>query len=229
MELIHQAIKRLFNILLRGAGLVLILSIMLILPWRWIAPPVSAFMLQEFIDTGRRPHHKWLPLEKVSACMPISIVAAEDQKFPLHSGFDFQSIVNALEQNPRRPRGASTISQQVVKNLYLWNGRSLFRKGLEAYLTVGIEAMWPKKRILEIYLNIVEFGPGVYGISEAGRILRKRSASRLSSYDCALLTAVLPNPKRMSAAQPTRYVRKRAREIMVQVWQLGGSSYLKEL
>src|SRR5690606_5359153 len=129
-------------------------------------------------------------------------IAAEDQKFPVHHGFDFDSIADALNERRTRRRGASTISQQVAKNLYLWNGHSYVRKGIEAYLTLWIETLWTKERILAVYLNIAEFGPGVYGAPAASRRYFHKSASRLTLYESALLAAVLPNPKRMSAGRP---------------------------
>ncbi|MCE2516183.1 MAG: transglycosylase domain-containing protein, partial [Acidobacteria bacterium] len=126
----------------------------LVLPWRWIPLPTTAFMLRERIVSEQPVHYQWVPWDRISAHLPIAAVAAEDQKFPGHFGFDLDEIGKALKRNRRggRLRGASTISQQVAKNLYLWPGQSLIRKGLEAYFTVAIELLWPKRRILEVYL-----------------------------------------------------------------------------
>lgn len=163
--------------------------------------------------------------------MRIAVVASEDQKFPAHWGFDFAQIGDALDdrEHGRRIRGASTISQQVAKNLFLWPGQSWVRKGIEAYLTVLIEALWPKRRILEVYLNIAEFGHGIYGVEAASRTYFRKSAAQLNTYDAALLAAVLPNPARLKAAAPSFYVRSRQSAIVSQMQRLGGPSYLKNL
>lgn len=214
-------------LILLAAGL--LLSVLLVLPWRWMAPPTSAFMLRESLTTDQTIRHHWVAWEKMSPQLPVAVVAAEDQKFPHHGGFDFESIADALQDRRRRPRGASTISQQVAKNLFLWPGRSYLRKGLEAYFTVWIELLWPKRRILEVYLNLAEFGPGVFGVGEAAERLFDKHAARLTLYESALLAAVLPNPKRMSAARPSAYVRGRAWDIVRSVRQLGGPGYLADI
>jgi monofunctional biosynthetic peptidoglycan transglycosylase len=159
------------------------------------------------------------------------VVASEDQKFPEHWGFDVEAIEKAyqLNQHSHRVRGASTISQQVAKNLYLWSGRSYFRKGLEAYFTLLIEGCWPKRRILEVYLNIAEFGNGTYGAEAAAERFFHRPASRLSRSDAAVLAAVLPNPERYSAAAPSRYVLQRRDWILGQMQALGGAEMLSEI
>jgi len=217
------------RLLLALPAAALLLSVVLVLPWRWIAPPTSAFMLREGSGSAGAIHHHWVPWSRISPQLPIAVVAAEDQKFPHHAGFDFESIAEALQDHRRRPRGASTISQQVAKNLFLWPGRSYLRKGLEAYLTVWIELLWPKRRILEVYLNCAEFGPGIFGAGAAAERLFGKSAARLTRYESALLAAVLPNPKRMSAGRPSAYVRERAREIVRAISQLGGPGYLADI
>ena len=207
------------------------LTVLLVLPWRWIPPPTTAFMLQERVFGGGTVHHQWVRWDDISPHLPIAAVAAEDQKFPGHFGFDFDSIADAMEEKRRggRLRGASTISQQVAKNLYLWPGQNLVRKGLEAYFTVAIELMWPKRRILEVYLNVAEFGPGVFGVLAASRHAFLREPGDLTPRQAATLVAVLPSPKRMSAASPSEYVMRRAREIQEAVAQLGGAGYLSGL
>lgn len=192
----------------------LVFSIALVLPWRWIEPPTSAFMLQARFFDDQVIHYQWQSLSRISSHLQIAVIAAEDQKFPVHYGFDFDSIADALNEKRTRRRGASTISQQVAKNLYLWNGRSYLRKCIEAYLTLWIELLWTKERILEVYLNIAEFGPGVYGASAASHRFFDKSVNQLTPYESALLAAVLPNPRRMSAARPSHYVRGRAAEIL---------------
>ena len=155
-----------------------------------------------------RIRYQWADWEEISPQVAIAVVAAEDQKFPVHRGFDVASIKEAMRENPHRraPRGASTISQQVAKNLFLWPGRNLLRKGLEAYFTVLIELLWPKQRILEIYLNIAQFGPGIFGVRSASEVYFHKSPSQLDLSEAALLAAVLPNPKRFRLESPSDYV-----------------------
>lgn len=211
---------------------IVVIPVVFVLPWRWIAPPTSAFMLRYRISAiGKiKPfQYHWTEWERISPQTPIAVVASEDQKFPTHHGFDLESIQGALDENRKRIRGASTVSQQVVKNLYLWSGPSWVRKGLEAYLTVFVELLWPKRRILEVYLNIAEFGPGVYGVGAASALYFKKSPGRLSLTESARLAAVLPNPNRFSVARPSPYILERVAWITLQVYQLGGPGYLKDL
>ena len=163
--------------------------------------------------------------------MKICVIAAEDQKFPDHWGFDVESINDAIEKSKRgrKLRGASTITQQTAKNLFCWKGRSFIRKGLEAYYTVILELLWSKERILEVYLNIIELGKGVYGVESAASIYFGKKAIQLSTGESALFTAVLPNPRRWPVKSPTPYIYKRTAWIMDQVAQLGGVSYLKKV
>jgi monofunctional biosynthetic peptidoglycan transglycosylase len=207
--------------------------VLLVLPWRWIPPPTTAFVLRERLGLGTaraRPiQRQWVPMERISPQLAIAVVAAEDQKFPAHDGFDFDAISRAAREDRKRSRGASTITQQLAKNLYLWPGRSLVRKGLEAYFTLLIECFWPKRRILEVYLNVAEFGPGVFGAEAASRRFFGKSARWLSLDEAARLAAVLPNPKRMSPAKPSEYVAGRAEQIEAAVHALGGTGYLRGL
>lgn len=183
-------------------------------------------MLTTQISSSKPVRHNWVPLKRISPNLVIAVVASEDQKFPNHHGFDFASIQNALTSDPSQPRGASTITQQVAKNLFLWNGRSYIRKGIEAVLTVFIETLWTKKRILEIYLNIAEFGPQIYGAQAASKIYFRKSARYLTPRESALLAAVLPNPKKLSAAKPSQYVIERAGRIQTATRSLGGIGYI---
>jgi monofunctional biosynthetic peptidoglycan transglycosylase len=210
-------------------GIAMLVSITLTLPWRWLTPPTTAFILQDRFHHKSRIYQRWVPFDEISPALPIAVVAAEDQKFPHHHGFDFQSLSEALQEGRRHRRGASTISQQLAKNLYLWPGRSVIRKALEAYFTVLIEFTWPKRRILEVYLNVVEFGPRVYGVDAASRFFFGKQPSRITSQEAALLAAVLPSPKRMSVLRPSEYVRKRVSEIEEAVRVLGGPEYLAGL
>ena len=207
-------------------ALVISLPILIVLPWRWLEPPESAFMMRSRA-AGAEIHHQWVPWPTISPYLPIAVVAAEDQKFPEHRGFDTESIRSALEENGSKGRGASTISQQVVKNLYLWPGRSWVRKGIEAYLTVFLETLWPKQRILEVYLNIAELGPGIFGAEAAAQGFFGKPASELTAREAALLAAVLPSPKRMSPARPSPYVEERVDWVLRQMEQLGGPAYLE--
>jgi monofunctional biosynthetic peptidoglycan transglycosylase len=158
----------------------------------------------------------------------IAMVAGEDQKFPFHHGFDVDAIQDAIDaaDEGKRLRGASTISQQVAKNLFLWNGRSFVRKGMEAYFTVLIEALWPKRRILEVYMNIVELGNGVYGVGAASDTFFHTAPDRLGVVQAARLAAVLPNPRRFRVDAPSAYVQRRTAWIAQQMGQLGGPAYL---
>ncbi len=222
------------------AGLVLLfiaLSVLAVALLRWIDPPYSAFMAERRIEawvTHDREYvfrHSWVDLAQISPNLPLAVVASEDQKFPEHWGFDVEAIEKAyqLNQHSHRVRGASTISQQVAKNLYLWSGRSYFRKGLEAYFTLLIEGFWPKRRILEVYLNIAEFGNGTYGAEAAAERFFHLPAARLSRSDAATLAAVLPNPEHYSAAAPSRYVLQRRDWILGQMQALGGPEMLSEI
>jgi monofunctional glycosyltransferase len=189
-----------------------------VLALRVIDPPTSAFMLdrrwQAFgnDEADFTLRYDWVDWGALSPELPIALVAAEDQRFPEHAGFDLEAIDKALQNNARgRPmRGASTISQQVAKNLFLWDGRSWLRKGLEAWYTVLIEVFWPKQRILEVYANIAEFGDGVYGAEAAAQTYFGKPAQRLSAAESARLAAVLPSPKRYSVRAPGPYVQRRA-------------------
>ncbi len=215
----------------------ILVSVLAVLSLRWINPLFTAFMAESQVsawlsrDSDYVSRHSWVALDRISPNLPLAVVASEDQKFPDHWGFDVEAIEKAyaLNQHSHKVRGASTISQQVAKNLYLWSGRSYFRKGLEAYFTVLIEALWPKRRILEIYLNVAEFGSGTYGAEAAAQRFFHKPASRLSRSDAAVLAAVLPNPQRYSATSPSRYVQQRRDWILGQMQALGGPEMLNEI
>jgi monofunctional glycosyltransferase len=212
-------------------------SVCCVLLLRWINPPFTAYMAEQQIaawtkrDSTYVVRHRWMDLNRISPNLPLAVIASEDQRFPEHWGFDVEAIEKAYElnQHSHRVHGASTISQQVAKNLFLWSGRSYFRKGLEAYFTLLIEACWPKRRILEIYLNAAEFGYGTYGAEAAAQRFFRVSAARLTRSDAALLAAVLPNPKLFSAALPSAYVQRRRDAILVQMQALGGAEMLDEI
>ena len=215
-------------------GLVL-LSAIPVLVLRWLHPLTTAFMLEARAEAGfsgqrgYRQDYRWVSLEQISPHAAIAVIASEDQQFPFHAGFDFDSIREAVRasEHGKRLRGASTISQQVAKNLFLWSGHSFVRKGLEAWFTVLIETLWPKERILEMYLNIAEFGDGVYGVQAAAQRFWRKPALRLTSAEAALLAAVLPNPHLMHPDRPSRYVLERQEWILGQMRGLGGAGYLR--
>ena len=200
---------------------------------RWVAPPTTAVILErrlEAFQSGRKyvVDFRWVRWNQISPDAPLAVIAAEDQNFAAHHGFDFGSIQKALDdrERGRRLRGASTISQQVAKNVFLWSGRSFVRKGLEAYFTVLIELTWSKRRILEVYLNVVELGDGVFGVEAASRQYFRKSAAQLQPQEAALLAAVLPNPLRLKAGRPSDYVEERRSWILSQMEKLGGPAYL---
>ena len=176
-------------------------------------------------------HYEWRYWNQISPELFLAVIAAEDQKYPYHSGFDLDSIQKALLnwQKTGKLRGASTITQQVAKNLYLWSGRSFVRKSFEAYFTVLLETFLEKKRILEIYANIAEFGDGIYGAESASTRYFGKPARRLSEAQASRLAAVLPSPRKFRADHPSAYVERKSRWIQKQMSQLGGILYLQEL
>lgn len=194
----------------------------------WLPIPYTGVMLERQLaawwqgDFSYNEQHQWLAIEKMSPHLLQAVVAAEDQKFLQHHGFDVVAIEKALAFNARskKVRGASTISQQTAKNVFLWTGRSWLRKGLESGFTVLIEGAWGKQRILEVYLNSIEFGPGVFGVEAAAQRYFNTSAAKLSRSQAALLAAVLPNPHRLLVKAPSAYVRKRQQWIVRQMSQL---------
>lgn len=215
----------------------LLALLVLIVLFRWLPVPYSSLMLQRWCaalmsgsdNFALRQH--WMPLAEISPHAAMAVVAAEDQKFPDHHGFDLAAIDKAMEDNQhrKRPRGASTISQQVAKNLFLWPGRSMVRKGIEAGITVMLEGLWPKRRILEVYLNVAEFGPGIFGIEAASQAFFRKPAAKLNQAEAAILAAILPSPLHSSARAPSGYITDRAWHIQQQMRQLGGVSYLADI
>jgi monofunctional biosynthetic peptidoglycan transglycosylase len=211
-------------------------SLVAVLSLRFVPPVSSAFMIQRycqnlFVSPRQTPIvYQWVSWKEISPHIALAAVAAEDQKFPQHVGFDFESMAEALEdiEEGKRFRGASTISQQVAKNLFLWKGKSFIRKGLEAYFTVLMELLWPKRRIMEVYLNIAEFGDGIYGVKAAAKKYFGKSPSELTRKESALLAAVLPNPLKFQVAAPSAYVKRRTVRIEKQMTNLG-QSYLKDI
>jgi monofunctional biosynthetic peptidoglycan transglycosylase len=234
MPPLRTALRR----LLRPLAIVLVswlaLSWLVVLVLRFVQPWTSAVMMERQVgalvhgEHGFHLRQHWVSWAGVSPYVPLAMVAGEDQKFPFHHGFDFDSIQDALDDadDGRRLRGASTISQQTAKNLFLWNGRSFVRKGLEAYFTVLIEMTWPKRRILEVYMNIAELGNGIYGVGAASEAYFHLPPARIAPAQAARLAAVLPSPRRLHVDRPSAYVQRRAQWIERQMQQLGGPGYL---
>jgi len=207
---------------------------------RFIDPPFTAFMLGRQWEAWAagdwqfRIAYEWRDLDEISRSVPLAMVASEDQNFASHRGFDLKAIEKARKHNARgrKVRGASTISQQTAKNLFLWKGHSWnrwLRKGLEAWYTVLIETLWPKSRIIEVYANTAEFGNGVYGAQAAARTYFGKDAKQVSPAEAARMAAVLPNPRRYSIARPGPYVQRRSNAIQRQMRYIGGSGYLKRI
>jgi monofunctional glycosyltransferase len=220
----------------RAAFGVLALTVLPVVALRWLPPPASAVMLEQRIgrvvrgEPARPIRYRWTTWSHIAPALRLAVVAAEDQKFPQHWGFDFDAISRAVEEasDGGRVRGASTISQQVARNLFLWQGRSWIRKGLEAYFTALVEACWSKRRILEMYLNIAEFGDGLYGAGAAAQAYFGKRPAELQPREAALLAAVLPNPKQLHVRAPSEYVKERAAWIETQMAHLG-PGYLSRL
>lgn len=210
------------RILLRLLLAVLLAPLVVLLAYRFLPVPGTPLMLIRLAE-GEPLRYDWVPLTAIAPALPRLVVAAEDNLFCRHWGFDVDAFQRELEKalDGEESRGASTISMQVAKNLFLWPGRSFVRKGLEAWLTPYVELVLPKQRIIEIYLNVAEWGPGIYGAETAARAHFKVPAARLSEGQAAQMAAVLPNPRRWSASSPTTYIQNRARLYRQRVAQLG--------
>ena len=198
----------------------LAISVLSVLVYRWVPVYVTPLMLircGESIIDGKTPaiHHRWVPLEEMSKYMPVAVIASEDANFLSHHGFDFDAIRSAAKdmKEGKRRRGASTISQQTAKNVFLTPSSTWLRKGLEAYFTVLIELLWSKERIMEVYLNSIEMGPQIYGVEAVAIRHFGCQASELTRANCALIAATLPNPLKFSSLKPSRYMRKRQKQI----------------
>ena len=219
--------KRILTFLLKTClgliALFLVTSLLAVFAYKWVpvyyTPLMAIRQVQGVEARGGGWQHRWVPLDSISPYLPVAAIAAEDQNFLKHNGFDYRAILDAYEeaQEGGRVRGASTISQQTAKNVFLWPHSSWVRKGFEAYFTVLIEWMWSKQRIMEVYLNSIEMGPGIYGAEAVAQEYFGCSARGLSRSQCALIVATLPNPLEYSSKHPSRYMRKRQRWIEVQM------------
>ncbi len=198
----------------------LVSTVLTVAVYRWLPVPITPLMVircVQNIHNGETAaiHHKWVPLKQISPYLPVAVMASEDQNFMHHHGFDFNAIQDAAIERleGKRSRGGSTISQQTAKNVFLWPQSSWLRKGFEVYFTVLIELMWPKERIMEVYLNSIEMGPNIYGAEAVAQRHFGCSARKLRRSDCALIAATLPNPLRFSSLAPSGYMRKRQKKI----------------
>jgi monofunctional biosynthetic peptidoglycan transglycosylase len=224
-----QYLKKFWIFIWKATISLFIISITSVIIFRWIPVPVTPLMLIRCIE--QKIHGKdlklkkdWVSFKEISPNLQLAVVCSEDQNFINHNGFDFGAIEKAMDynENHRKQRGASTISQQTAKNVFLWTGRSWVRKGLEVYFTFMIETIWSKERIMEVYLNVIEMGDGVYGAQATSKLFFHKNASSLSKEEAALIAAVLPNPIRFSIAKPSPYIRKRQAWIVRQMGYWGG-------
>ena len=224
-----QFLKRIGKFLLKLFMWFLVASIASVIIFRFVPVPFTILMLQRCVEqkmNGQEMQLKkdWVSLDEISPDIQLAVVCSEDQNFIKHNGFDFDAIERAMEHNEKskRKRGASTISQQTAKNLFLWPGRSWIRKGFEVYFTALIEFCWNKQRIMEVYLNIIEMGNGVYGAEAAAQKFFHKKAKQLNKNEAALIAAVLPNPIRWSPAKPSGYIMKRQSFVLHQMYLWGG-------
>ncbi|TRO67421.1 monofunctional biosynthetic peptidoglycan transglycosylase [Christiangramia sabulilitoris] len=218
--MIKKFFKLIFKILL---GLFLF-SIMIVVIYKWVPVPFTPLMVIRYFENPGEPvEHDWVPIEDISRHLQLAVIASEDQNFANHSGFDFEAIQKAMDNNRsgRKIRGASTISQQTAKNVFLWPGRTWFRKGVEAYFTFLIEMIWSKERILEVYLNSIEMGKGVYGAQAASQHWFKKDAIKLGPYEAAAIAAVLPNPREYRANPASNFIQRRKNWIVRQMQNYG--------
>lgn len=211
--------KKILTILLKITFVLFLSSILFTVIYRFFPVPVTPLMVIRYFEPeAGRIEKEWKNLEEISPKLPLAVVAAEDQKFEEHFGFDLEAIEKAMKYNEKhkgkRMKGASTISQQTAKNVYLWPGRSWVRKGLEVYFTFLIELLWSKERIMEVYLNVIEMGPGIYGAEAAAQFYFNKPAVKLTKRECASIAAILPNPIRWSASKPTPYIARKRDRIM---------------
>ncbi|OGU79196.1 MAG: monofunctional biosynthetic peptidoglycan transglycosylase [Stygiobacter sp. RIFOXYC12_FULL_38_8] len=230
--------KKIFGFLKFIASFILIYTafvVFLFLFFRFVDPPATSFIYADSdaitgLFSWSDIKHKSVSIQNMSKYAPLAAIASEDQMFFEHFGFDFQQIEKAMKENKRRKRvrGASTISMQVAKNLFLWNTKLVIRKGFEAYYTLLMESLWSKERILEVYLNVAEMGKGIYGIETASQIYYKKKAIKLNASEAATIIAILPNPKKRNPKRPTGYLLNRRAHILEQMNLIGGVGILKE-
>lgn len=211
--------KRIWKLILRIFFTLLILQFVYLIVLKWVNPPITITQIASWVS-GNGMQRTSLAAKDVSPNARLAVIASEDQLFPDHNGFDWKSIKKAIEYNNKKPgriRGASTISQQTAKNVFLWQGKGFIRKGLEVYFTFMIEKIWGKERILEVYLNVAETGKGIFGIEKAAQQYYNKSAKNLTAYEAASIAACLPNPIKYSVKPMDSYVKMRTKKIMQQM------------
>lgn len=218
----RRGVRAILGYIMATAAWTFVLCVLWVLVLRFVPPPVTWAMAEQAKEQDSLAR-TWKPLSAMPSAMPMAVIAAEDQLFFTHRGFDVEAMRKAMEHNEqgKRKRGGSTISQQTAKNVFLWPDRTMVRKGLEAGFTVLIEALWSKQRIMEVYLNVAETGKGRFGVEATAQACFKRPVGKLSPEQCALIAAVLPSPRRFNACAPTPYVQRRQSWIRRQMAQLG--------
>ncbi|BCB59578.1 MULTISPECIES: monofunctional biosynthetic peptidoglycan transglycosylase [unclassified Halomonas] len=233
---LRRFLRLLWRLVWRGALGFVVLSVALVLLFRFVPPPGSMVMVERKVQSwiNSEPidiQRQWRSWEQLSSNAKLAVISAEDQRFPQHRGFDFVEMRRAWEasRDGERLRGASTLSQQTAKNVFLWTGRSWLRKGLEAWFTLLIETLWGKQRILEVYLNVAEWDTGVFGLEAAANHYFGASGSALTERQASLLAAILPSPRTRSASRPDAQVERRSQWIRQQMRNLGGTAYLERL
>lgn len=216
--------KKFFRFIFKLILGLFLFSIFMVIVYKWVPVPFTPLMVIRYIENPEEEiHHDWVAREEISGNLKLAVIASEDQNFPRHNGFDYEAIKKAMDENKKgkRVRGASTISQQTAKNVFLWPQRSWFRKGLEVYFTFLIELFWSKERILEVYLNSIEMGKGIYGAEAAAQAWFGKSAENLTAYEAAAIAAILPNPRQYSARPASSYIQGRQAWIVRQMRNLG--------
>ena len=224
-------IKRFFKFLFKTLFWLFVFSIVIVFVFKWVPVPITSLMVIKNIeqkDTSKKGwDHDWVPIEEISKTLQLAVICSEDQNFLMHHGFDIKAIEKAYENNKngKRLKGGSSISQQTAKNVFLWPQRSWLRKGLETYFTFLIELIWSKERIMEVYLNSIEMGPGIYGAEAASEYWFKKAASSLSKQEASVIASILPNPLRYKANPTTSYIEGRKAWIMKQMNYFGPLNY----
>jgi len=221
---------RLWQLVKKGLLFLFAAQFIYIIVLKWVDPPITITQLASWV-TGDGLKRDYISIDEISTQVPLAVIAAEDQLFPDHNGFDVKSIQKAMVSNQKKKkvRGASTISQQVAKNVFLWQGRSWVRKGLEAYFTFMIETVWGKRRILEVYLNVAEMGKGIFGIEAASRSYFRKPAKSVTMSEAAKIAACLPNPKKYKVNPPSAYIVKRVPWVVRQMENLRGDDDIRLL
>ncbi len=216
--------KRLLKFLFKLVAWLFLISVFFVILYKWVPVPFTPLMAIRYFENPEEPiQHDWVPINEISPHLQLAVISSEDQNFLNHSGFDIKAIEKAMDENKsgKRIRGASSISQQTAKNVFLWPQRSWFRKGLEVYFTFMIEVFWSKERILEVYLNSIEMGKGIYGAEAASQAWFNKPAVKLSAYEAAAIAAILPNPRQYRANPASNYINQRKNWIVRQMQNYG--------